>query len=50
MKRLITLGWAIVLGLAAILAGCSSNSQLVRIGEVTRSLFYALQKKVWKWN
>jgi len=43
MKRLITLGWAIVLGLAAILAGCSSNSQLVRIGEVTRSLFYAPQ-------
>lgn len=41
MKRLFSLGLAIGLGLSGILAGCSSNSEKIRIGEVTRSLFYA---------
>ncbi|UFJ42983.1 ABC transporter substrate-binding protein [Brevibacillus humidisoli] len=43
MKRLISLGLATALGLMAILAGCSNSSDQVRIGEVTRSLFYAPQ-------
>ncbi|MBO8163205.1 MAG: ABC transporter substrate-binding protein [Brevibacillus sp.] len=44
MKRLISLCLAVTLGLAALLAGCSSgDNHKVRIGEVTRSLFYAPQ-------
>ncbi len=43
MKRFFSLGLAIGLGLFGILAGCSTSSDKVRIGEVTRSLFYAPQ-------
>ncbi len=43
MKRLLSLGLAVGLGMSALLAGCSGGSQTVRIGEVTRSLFYAPQ-------
>jgi NitT/TauT family transport system substrate-binding protein len=43
MKRLISMGLAVGLGLTALLAGCSSTPEKVRIGEVTRSLFYAPQ-------
>ncbi len=44
MKSWFSLGLAIGLGLTALLAGCSSaNPEKVRIGEVTRSLFYAPQ-------
>ncbi|MGD8191638.1 ABC transporter substrate-binding protein [Brevibacillus ginsengisoli] len=43
MKRFLSLGLAIGLGLVGILAGCSSSSEKIRIGEVTRSLFYAPQ-------
>jgi NitT/TauT family transport system substrate-binding protein len=43
MKRLLSLGLAVGLGLTGLLTGCSSTSEKVRIGEVTRSLFYAPQ-------
>lgn len=43
MKRFLSLGLAIGLGLFGILAGCSTSSEKIRIGEVTRSLFYAPQ-------
>ncbi|MCM3080300.1 ABC transporter substrate-binding protein [Brevibacillus invocatus] len=41
MKRLLSLGMAIGLVGMAILSGCSSAPEKIRIGEVTRSLFYA---------
>lgn len=43
MKRLFSLGLAIGLAVMAILSGCSSTPDKIRIGEVTRSLFYAPQ-------
>jgi NitT/TauT family transport system substrate-binding protein len=43
MKRLLSLGLALGLGAFSILAGCSGTNDKVRIGEVTRSLFYAPQ-------
>ncbi|NGQ94785.1 ABC transporter substrate-binding protein [Brevibacillus sp. SYP-B805] len=44
MKRALSLVLAAGLGLMALLAGCSgSGSEKIRIGEVTRSLFYAPQ-------
>ncbi|GAA4710259.1 ABC transporter substrate-binding protein [Brevibacillus fulvus] len=41
MKPLLSLGLAVGLGFTTLLAGCSGGSEKVRIGEVTRSLFYA---------
>jgi NitT/TauT family transport system substrate-binding protein len=43
MKRLFSLGLAVGLGLTGLLTGCSSSPEKIRIGEVTRSLFYAPQ-------
>ncbi|QRG69711.1 ABC transporter substrate-binding protein [Brevibacillus choshinensis] len=43
MKRLISVGLAAGLAIMAVLAGCSSTPEKIRIGEVTRSLFYAPQ-------
>jgi NitT/TauT family transport system substrate-binding protein len=43
MKRLLSLGLAVGLGLTGLLTGCSSTPEKIRIGEVTRSLFYAPQ-------
>ncbi|EST56261.1 hypothetical protein T458_02785 [Brevibacillus panacihumi W25] len=43
IKRLLYLGMAVGLGAMAILGGCSSAPDKIRIGEVTRSLFYAPQ-------
>lgn len=43
MKRLLSLGIAIGLAGMAILSGCSQTPDKIRIGEVTRSLFYAPQ-------
>jgi len=43
MKRLLSLGLAVGLGLTALLTGCTRAPEQVRIGEVTRSLFYAPQ-------
>lgn len=43
MKRQLSLGLAIGLGLISLLTGCSGGPEKVRIGEVTRSLFYAPQ-------
>lgn len=44
MKRVFSLALAVCLGGIALLAGCkSAGSDMVRIGEVTRSLFYAPQ-------
>ncbi|MBG9787216.1 MULTISPECIES: ABC transporter substrate-binding protein [Brevibacillus] len=44
MKRFLILGIILCLGLACFLSGCSSsNSNRIRVGEVTRSLFYAPQ-------
>jgi len=43
MKRFFSLWLAIGLAVVAILTGCSSTPEKIRIGEVTRSLFYAPQ-------
>ncbi|MGE5704808.1 MAG: ABC transporter substrate-binding protein, partial [Clostridia bacterium] len=44
MKRWLSLGLAIGLGIFAFVAGCSSQApEKIRIGEVTRSVFYAPQ-------
>jgi NitT/TauT family transport system substrate-binding protein len=43
IKRLLHLGAALAVSGAAILSGCSSAPEKIRIGEVTRSLFYAPQ-------
>lgn len=44
MKRWLSLGLAIGLGIIAFVAGCSSQApEKIRIGEVTRSVFYAPQ-------
>lgn len=43
MKRWFALAMALTLGLTLILAGCSGGDEKVRVGEVTRSLFYAPQ-------
>lgn len=44
MKRWLSLSLAIGLGAMALLAGCTSQApEKIRIGEVTRSLFYAPQ-------
>jgi len=43
MKRALSLMLAAGLGAATLLSGCASSSDKVRIGEVTRSLFYAPQ-------
>ncbi|WP_019122744.1 ABC transporter substrate-binding protein [Brevibacillus massiliensis] len=44
MKRWLSLAFALSLGVVAFLSGCSGSSpEKVRIGEVTRSLFYAPQ-------
>ncbi|MEJ8545391.1 ABC transporter substrate-binding protein [Brevibacillus borstelensis] len=43
MKRLLSLGLAASLALTAIMSGCSGGTEKIRIGEVTRSLFYAPQ-------
>ncbi|TGV05758.1 ABC transporter substrate-binding protein, partial [Mesorhizobium sp. M00.F.Ca.ET.186.01.1.1] len=43
MKRFFALGLAACLALIAVLTGCSSTPEKIRIGEVTRSLFYAPQ-------
>jgi len=43
LKRLLRLGAALAVSGAAILSGCSSAPEKIRIGEVTRSLFYAPQ-------
>jgi NitT/TauT family transport system substrate-binding protein len=43
IKRLLSLGMAIGLVGMAVLSGCSSAPEKIRIGEVTRSLFYAPQ-------
>lgn len=43
MKRLLSLGFVLGLGLTSVLIGCASTPEKVRIGEVTRSLFYAPQ-------
>jgi len=43
MKRLFSLGLATGLAVMTFLAGCSSTPEKIRIGEVTRSLFYAPQ-------
>ncbi|WP_400164001.1 ABC transporter substrate-binding protein [Brevibacillus sp. TJ4] len=43
IKRLFTIGAALALSSVAILSGCSSSPEKIRIGEVTRSLFYAPQ-------
>lgn len=43
MKRFLSLGLAIGLGLFSVITGCSNSSDKIRIGEVTRSLFYAPQ-------
>ncbi|MGG4452908.1 ABC transporter substrate-binding protein [Brevibacillus porteri] len=43
MKRFLALGLAAFLVMTAVLTGCSSTPEKIRIGEVTRSLFYAPQ-------
>lgn len=43
ITRLLYLGAALALSGMAILSGCSSAPEKIRIGEVTRSLFYAPQ-------
>ncbi|USG63720.1 ABC transporter substrate-binding protein [Brevibacillus ruminantium] len=43
MKRLLRVGLAAGLALTAILSGCAGSTEKIRIGEVTRSLFYAPQ-------
>lgn len=43
IKRLLSIGLAAGLGAMAIMSGCSSTPEKIRIGEVTRSLFYAPQ-------
>ncbi|WP_429841095.1 ABC transporter substrate-binding protein [Brevibacillus sp. FIR094] len=43
MKRFLALGLATFLVMTAVLTGCSSTPEKIRIGEVTRSLFYAPQ-------
>ncbi|TQR37928.1 ABC transporter substrate-binding protein [Brevibacillus brevis] len=43
MKRFLALGLAAFFAMTAVLTGCSSTPEKIRIGEVTRSLFYAPQ-------
>ncbi|GAB1532980.1 MULTISPECIES: ABC transporter substrate-binding protein [Brevibacillus] len=43
MKRFLALGLAAFFTMTAVLTGCSSTPEKIRIGEVTRSLFYAPQ-------
>jgi NitT/TauT family transport system substrate-binding protein len=43
MKRLLSLGLAAGLALTALLTGCADAPEKIRIGEVTRSIFYAPQ-------
>ncbi|MBH0329469.1 hypothetical protein ABH14_06565 [Brevibacillus brevis] len=43
MKRFLSLGLAAFFTMMAVLTGCSSTPEKIRIGEVTRSLFYAPQ-------
>ncbi|WP_188067943.1 ABC transporter substrate-binding protein [Brevibacillus brevis] len=43
MKRFLALGLAAFFTMMAVLTGCSSTPEKIRIGEVTRSLFYAPQ-------
>ncbi|WP_232699691.1 ABC transporter substrate-binding protein [Brevibacillus daliensis] len=44
MKRLFSLGIIMILGIISLLSGCSNSStNKIRVGEVTRSLFYAPQ-------
>lgn len=43
IKRLLYVCTALVISGAAVLSGCSSAPDTIRIGEVTRSLFYAPQ-------
>ncbi|QQE72966.1 ABC transporter substrate-binding protein [Brevibacillus composti] len=43
MRRLLKASLAAGLALTAIISGCSGSAEKIRIGEVTRSLFYAPQ-------